>query len=319
YDEQGQLVSSTLPGNRTQQTQYDELGNITVTTDSLGNTTTQVWNIFGELTEVITANGNKHQFDYDANGNTIKEISPSSGITTYEYDAANQLIKSTNANGDYTTYEYDLAGNIIEQYSFAKGSSNAKQRISYRYDNAGQALEVKQTGDTHSTHRYHRDALGRVQQESITYGTGDKAFTKQLDYRFDNEGRLASLIYPDNSKVTYQYDKGLLKQSTLANGQHITWNSYQWLAPTQVSYPGATLKTDYDALLRPLTINVTGKNNSVLMNRIYQYTQAGNIGKRQTEKGHINYQYDPLDRLIEAKPDQALQALGLPDEGYTYD
>ncbi|MFT0214039.1 RHS repeat-associated core domain-containing protein [Pseudomonas sp. F1_0610] len=127
------------------------------------------------------------------------------------------------------------------------------------------------------------------------------------------------MIYPDNSKVTYQYDKTLLKQSTLANGQHITWNSYQWLAPTQISYPGATLKTNYDALLRPLTINVTGKNNSVLMNRIYQYTQAGNIGKRQTEQGHINYQYDLLDRLIEAKPDQALQTLGLPDEGYTYD
>ena len=39
----------------------------------------------------------------------------------------------------------------------------------------------------------------------------------------------------------------------------------------------------------------------------------------QSELGQTGYDYDPLNRLSKAEPDQALQTLGLPQEAYSYD
>ena len=39
----------------------------------------------------------------------------------------------------------------------------------------------------------------------------------------------------------------------------------------------------------------------------------------QSELGQTGYDYDPLNRLSKADPDQALQTLGLPQEAYSYD
>lgn len=56
-----------------------------------------------------------------------------------------------------------------------------------------------------------------------------------------------------------------------------------------------------------------------LAQRLYQYDTSGNISQIESDLGITDYGYDKLDRLTEATPDTALQALGLPQEQYGYD
>ena len=55
------------------------------------------------------------------------------------------------------------------------------------------------------------------------------------------------------------------------------------------------------------------------MSRSYQYDRAGNITQITSDLGATQYSYDALGRLTQAKPDTALQTLGLPQEQYAYD
>ncbi|OCG25644.1 hypothetical protein A9G22_02160 [Gilliamella sp. App2-1] len=139
-----------------------------------------------------------------------------------------------------------------------------------------------------------------------------------MQYAYDKEGNLASISYPDNTKITYGYDKNQLKQATLANGEVIKWSDYHWFMPSKVTYPNATQTKQSDSLQRPLLIGLTA-NRKTLLNRQYSYDKVGNITRIATENGENNYQYDLLDRLILAKPNIELQKNGLTVESYSYD
>ena len=95
------------------------------------------------------------------------------------------------------------------------------------------------------------------------------------------------------------------------------------MVPGQITTPGATKTLTYDNLQRPTSIEVKNTPVSgtaqVLMSRLYQYDQAGNITQIKSDLGTTDYGYDRLSRLTQATPDQNLQTLGLPHEQYSYD
>ncbi|RRD55614.1 hypothetical protein EII20_14280, partial [Comamonadaceae bacterium OH2545_COT-014] len=105
------------------------------------------------------------------------------------------------------------------------------------------------------------------------------------------------------------------------------YGHYQWMVPGQISTPGAIKTQTFDALQRPISIEVKSQTSNSqgnhtaqrLMSRLYQYDQAGNITQIKSELGQTDYGYDNLSRLTSAQPDQNLQALGLPAEQYSYD
>ena len=91
------------------------------------------------------------------------------------------------------------------------------------------------------------------------------------------------------------------------------------MVPGQISTPGATKSLTYDALQRPTHIQVKNQASQTLASRAYQYDAAGNISQIDSDIGQTSYGYDQLDRLTQASPDTALQALNLPQENYSYD
>ena len=95
------------------------------------------------------------------------------------------------------------------------------------------------------------------------------------------------------------------------------------MAPQQIQTPRVTKNQTFDALQRPTSIEVKNKPDSgtaqLLMSRLYQYDQAGNITQIKSDLGTTDYGYDKLSRLTSARPDNALQTLGLPSEQYGYD
>lgn len=318
YDQLGLMTSTVDAANRTSQIDYNALGEAIKTTDALGAETGYSHDLLGNITLVTDANNNQYFFEYDNNNNLTKETKALGNDIEYSYNEINQLIEQKEANGNRIQYQYDAAGNTIKQSYFKQGNTTPSQVVTYSYDKANQLLDVLQTGDTNTHFVYQRDALGRVVQETITYGSGTNSITKTLKYSYDPEGNLASITYPDNTTVTYSYDKNQLKQAVLANGEVINWSNYQWFMPTKVTYPNATKTNRYDALQRPLLIGLMNANKT-LLDRQYTYDKVGNITRTQTENGENNYQYDLLDRLTLAKPSTELQNLGVAVESYSYD
>ena len=319
YNELGALVNVIDPAGRSMQIKYDALGNRIGFKDFAGEETRQTWDIFGNLTSVTDANGNTHQFEYDQNGNLVKEVRPGGEIFTNAYDSANQLITQTDAEGKVAQYEYDAAGRLTQMLFTPANASQPSDIIQYVYNDANELIEIDQTGTTNTKHVYTLDDLGRKTSESITYSVGSNVFTKTLQYVYDEDGRLAEIVYPDSSKQTYAYENGLLKSVQLPSGEQVSWNGYQWVAPTEIVTPGGKQTLTYDALLRTEGIQVKSAANDVLMNYQYTYNNAGNIIERATEGGTYAYGYDITGRLTQATPPENMQQSGLPIESYSYD
>lgn len=318
YNLAGLPVSVTEPGDMTTLYEYDSLNRLVKETDALGNVTLQSWDSLNRISTVTDANDNVHRYQYDKNNNLIKEVMPTGEMLAYQYNEDDQLIRYQDANGNVTAYQYNDANQLILKEITASGENTPEQTITYRYNKAGDLTEMIQTGATNSHFLYVRDALGRTIQEDITYGSNESALRNALQYRFDEDSNLIGMTYPDNSEVTFSREKGLLMQAELPNGNTIRWQNYNWTQPTEIQFPGTIQTRDYDALLRPLSIQVKA-GDSLLMNRGYTYNTANNIIKRTTEDGEFNYVYDRLNRLTQATPPQALQLKGLPVESYAYD
>ena len=215
-------------------------------------------------------------------------------------------------------YQYDLNGNIITERYFAANQTTAAQEVSYQYDAAGRLIQVTQNGETNSQFIYQRDALGRITQESISYGRGTQTITQKLQYNYNTDDQLISITYPDKTSVSYHYQKGQLSQVLLANGETINWSEYQWTQAGKINYPHAVQTNRYDGLQRPSQISVSA-NGQNIFDHHYSYNKAGNISQIKSKLGEINYQYDTLDHLTQVTPSSELNRLGLQTETYSYD
>ena len=115
-------------------------------------------------------------------------------------------------------------------------------------------------------------------------------------YSQDENNRLAGISIPGQGLVTYNYDR-----------EH--WNS-----PAGKMLPGGSNQNySYDPLMRVKSIMIKDPGQNTLMTRDYTHSAAGNITAKNTEHGNYQYDYDKLQRLIEAE--NPLNA----DESYSYD
>ena len=337
YDATGQRLSQTDPAGNSTLTEVDPLGRIVKITDAYAAQTRQTWDASDNLVSLTDAKGNTHRFQYDKTNRLTQETRPLGGATRHTWDAAGQLTQSTDANGHTRRYQYDLAGRRIQETITAAGQAAPEQSITSTYDAAGRLTAIEQTdslGQRISRTGFTLDALGRNTEESLAYGPGahpdparQAAFTpieRSLKQSWNSDAQKTAFTHPDGSRTGYTYSNGQRQQATLPNGQTLTWKDWQGSQATQIETPGATTSLSLDPLARPVRIRVTPKTQNVpnpppALDRQYRYDLAGNITEIQGEEGTTAYAYDRLNRLTQVKPDPALQALGLPEEGYAYD
>lgn len=318
YDQLGLITSTIDAANRVKQVENNALGQLIKFIDASGNETHFSGDLLGNLTQITDANGNQYAFEFDKNNNLIKETKALGNDIEYSYNEANQLVQEKDANGNIVQYLYDAVGNNIQQNYFEPKKTEPSQVVTFKYNENNQIIDVLQTGETNTHFIYQYDSLYRIIQETITYGSGTNSFSKILKYSYDQEGNLASITYPDNSKINYSYDKNQLKRVELANGAVIDWSDYKWRKPAKVIYPNAVKTNRYDSLQRYSQISVIS-NNKTIFDRQYFYDKVGNITQIKTENGENHYQYDVLDRLIQDKPSAKLQEIGIATKSYSYD
>ena len=156
----------------------------------------------------------------------------------------------------------------------------------------------------------------------------EEVFTTETSY--DALNRPVTIVHPDNSEVSYVYDKGGLLQKVLqGNTEHITNITYNAKGQRENIYYGNNTKTRYYynplnfRLTRILTTRNTGQD--VLQDLNYEFDAIGNITKITDDAQQTHYfnnaviapvatfEYDALYRLTKATG-RELSALTAPTE-----
>jgi len=333
YDAMGRAISVTDQMNHTKLTSYDALGRQTKTTDALAGVTNYAYDTRNNLLSVTDANNHAHHFVHDLVGRTSSEGRPMGETIQYAYDEVGNLTTRTSPKGDRRVYIYDGAGRRTREDHYPAGSNTTSQGVAYTYDERDQITGYIQIGDTQSSASYTYDANGQKKTETVSYGSGQAAFSKAIQYDYYPNGQKQFFTYPDNTVVTFGYTANHLLASVTTPGTNtIQFTNFVWNTPTQVQLPGVVRNIMLDPLQRPTEIKAqalgTGAaeapNGALVMDYQYTYDAAGNITKRTTEDGEYAYTYDNLDQLTGATPPTNVQVSptnpnGLPIEQYTYD
>ena len=309
YDAVGNAIEHVDATNRVTKYNYDALNRVNTITDPAKQIVKFVYDGRGNLLQVINQKGiTIRSYEYDLRNRKTKEIWPGGETFAYTYDANNNLIEQVDAKGQITRHTYDAANRRIRSDYFASGSSTASNSVTFSYDTAGR-LSGYDDGVTSAV--YSDDALGRRISETINYG----AFSKTFSTAYYKNGRKKGFTTPENTTYSYSYDAAnRLAAITLPGQGTISFNAYNWFAPTSVQYPGGGVRqTVYDALIRPVRITSRDPAANATLDQQYTYDISGNITQKITRHGTYNYGYDVLDHLTSAKNPT------LADEVYSYD
>jgi RHS repeat-associated protein len=180
------------------------------------------------------------------------------------YDDARRLTRLTDGLGNYLDYTLDTEGNVTGENT---------------YDTSG--LLQKTLGRTFDV--YNRlDKLAQPNQ--------------LLDYNYNPDGTLASMVDGNNQTTTYQYDSLKRLTSTQEIGGEATQYEYnQQDTLTTVTDPN-TNATQY--IVDDLG-NQIQRNSPDTGITSYSYDSAGNVISKTDADGNTEtYQYDALNRLI---------------------
>jgi YD repeat-containing protein len=285
YDAVGNITAMFDKAGRITRYTYDALRRLTQMIDPLSNVTQYQYDDRDNLLALTDANGGVTQFSYDGNDRQLTETRPMGEVTNYGYDKVGNLVEKTDAKGQLKRYQYDGANRLLQELHFtADDHDNYAIQINYTYDAEGRMLSYDD-GITQGVFKY--DALGRKVFEEVDYGV----FKAKHDYQYHENGKKSALINSQNKQTNYLFDSADRLQSIeMTNGQRVTYNTYQWLAPTKITYPGGNnTRYNYDSLLRLTQIQSLDVIGNPMIDYTYQYNLVGNITEKATEHG--TYQY----------------------------
>jgi RHS repeat-associated protein len=276
YDARGNVLTVTRPdGQIGTRNTYDAQDNLISTTDAAGGTTAFTYDAARNQTSLTDAKGNTYRFTYDAQRRKTAMIYPDNSQEKWTYDAGGNLLTYTTRAGAIKTIAYN-AGNqpVSEIWSAGSGMHD----VTYAYDAAGR-LRFADNGQAKLAYDY--DQLGRLAAEGTDISAlvpGMKLET--IDYQYDKLGRRSALTYPDNTKVSYEYDaRGRLSTIDPQGGGNTPLAKY-----------------GYDELGR---IEKLTRDNGVVTN--YTYDMAGQLTDIAHQQGNTvlagtHYTLDTLGR-----------------------
>ena len=303
YDDQGNLLTITAPGNNATQ------AHVTTYAYATG--------IFGEPTSITDDLDHSTQFQYDDRGNVSAVIDAAYNETDYTYNLDNQLASNTipTTGSGYIsavdTYAY-IGGPLIAANKYDDGG-DPTLTLTFTYDANGN--KIAQTGNFEDyTQSY--DALGRV--VALTNGA-----QQTTQYSYDDVGRLLSVTYPDNTTLTntdFDADDRVVAQVD-GNGL-ITNIDYDPLTGliTDIQHPaspGDNVQYAYDGFNRLAFVTDRTGQRAYCYDDLgmelgvdttytglptfsigYSYNPDGSRASMNTSAGNFSYSYDAAGRVV---------------------
>ena len=287
-------------------------------------TTTYTFNAVNSLLKVNlgTRNGliqGNRTFAYDSTTRLTSKYEPETGTTSFTYNADGTVHTKTFGNNNVVTYAYDTYGRetsdgigtigydsygqLANLYStqahsyLPLGGTNLYGHIAYKQE------PCASFGSTaYCTEFFSYSPLGKVTQEvyAIAYGSASyysPAITASFSY--DDEGRLASIGYPDGTGYTYAFDAmGRPNAISGPNGPTASGALYNPAGQiTQVTQSGQIEDRNYNNLNQ-----LTGIRRGSQIYTNYNYNAGTNNGQMASMQDRANgnataYTYDSLKRL----------------------
>ena len=295
----------------------------------LSVTTRYEYNAAGDLTRVVRAVGSENEvsteIEYDTLGRKLHLKDPDMGDWYYSYTASGNLKTQTDNNLTTIEFFYDELGRLERKtYPTVGVGVEAPNEVIYSYDgddveNGIGKLHQVDNADVVTIYDAY-DETGQVL--SVTKAiTGDvETIESTTMYYYDLSGKLTQIDYPDPAEGTngltilYNYydGTGLLKSvSERPDAISVEIATFSEYTPSgkigKIEYRDAnanvTSYTEYD--YDPKTTRLTGIKSTKdvigdLQNKVYEYSQAGDIIKIQDINADITYlyDYDGMHRLI---------------------
>ena len=283
----GNRSMTTVKDGRTYARTFDAWGNVKTATDPVGSVSYSYHS--NGAPSAVTSGGSTVSISCDDCGNRTAITDPDAGTVSCTYDALGRIVTQTDARGKVTTNTYDYLGRISESEtdddvtSYTYGTSGNENLLLVREQNAGGTID------------YTHDQYGRLLTETRT-PTGGAPLT--FAYTYNNKGQTASVTYPGNVTVAYEYDENGYRTATLRNSSAGTQPLWQ------LDYAdGTETRTQLGASFSAVT-----RHNS------QGYLQGISLYRGTTRKDSLSLAYDaPTGNLT------GRQLQGRQPESFTYD
>ncbi|MBG9795002.1 hypothetical protein ABD76_22045 [Paenibacillus dendritiformis] len=336
---------------------YDDGANTKTILDGTNNPIKETYDLMGRIARSEEIKPSRSvilsRYEYDHAGNVTSETDANNNVTKYEYDALSRLIAVTDAEGKKTRYDYDLSGDLV-QITYADGkvvlkkydeigrliqqTDPRKQKKKIYYDpNDNVSRIVDRNGQTQTFAYNPRNVLtGSVTKDAtVTYSydaSGKRVSMKDgtglTQYAYHPSGELASIVYPDQTKLTFDYDARQLRTRQTLTARNVTMTThvdyrYEQAIPDKIRVldgKGTSLSEllyEYSPQTKQLTkfavsngfsetytydgFNLSGirqmRGNSLIGQYTYQYDINRNMMAKNDNGAASKFSYDRLNRI----------------------
>ena len=290
YDSRGNVLTEVDPVGLITQRTYDEDNNVlteTVITEESGAegwTTTRTYDGQGNKLSETDPLGNVSRWTYNNLGQVLTETDPLGNTTTNTYSPSGNLLSTTDAEGNVTEFSYDIRGNVIS----LTGDSNSTANFSYYAD--GNVKNIEDNLGNQGNYTY--DANGKIQSEILKIAITEGEQTVETTWTYDNEGRIKSVVSPDQ-EIEYRYDEA---------GNQIQSISFSEQTDYRYDDKGQLVETIYD--------DDTPENPDDNYRTITVYDRGGLERANFSQNGRVtHFEYDAAGRLTATIYDSSSDAV----------
>jgi len=296
YDEHQQLIEATNAAEESERYRYDEQHVILQRQLAGGASFFWAWEKSGKAARCIRHWASFGQMDaqyvWDDQGSvTVKNLDGSEEV--YVHDDRARLVRKVELDGGEHLKSYDDQGRLIAEQDPLGAVTE------YHYDDAGRLVALIPPEDAPTAYEYRNGFLharfrGKAEWKYLRNAQGDVTEATDPDghathYRYDAQGRLLSIRYPDHSRHLFVWNAlGQLVEETLPGGGTRKF-SYDALGRriTQEDEHGAVTHSQWDAVGR--LIHSTSPSGATCA---YSYNAYGTLTSATDELGQVTrYEY----------------------------
>ncbi|SUA60444.1 Cell wall-associated polypeptide CWBP200 [Oligella urethralis] len=295
HDAEGRLLKFIDGLDRETAYRYNPAGRVQARIDALNHTVNYRYDPLGRLAELVNENDDSYRFTYDPLGRLVHERAFDGKEKQYHINKQTGRLEGVTFEDQSIAYEYDVMGQLTKVLS-------ADEVREFAYDVNGRLVLAK---NPHSLNRFIHDALGNVVEETHQYDVFDHQVTKQWRYQYDELSNLICTLRPDGREVDYlRYGSGHLHGMLLDKERLIDVerdNNHREIARHWAQTMLQTTIYDEAGRLAQQHIQSGQYVKQSILQRDYHYDGANQLtGIKDSRKGELSYQYDPLGRLLKA-------------------
>ncbi|MDC5137938.1 RHS domain-containing protein [Acinetobacter baumannii] len=324
--DKGQLQSIIYPDGLKEYFEHDEEGRLLKHTDTKGLVTEYKYNQVGLLEQRIDANRHSVAYQWDKQGRIQKLINQNQAEYLFGYNPYGYLIREQAFDGEEKHYSYNENGrifqirqpNILTQFDYYADGQIASKSFTHLHTGQKQTeqfdynlnSQLSRASNEVSQIDFYRNALGQLVREHQHYKIPElKPLTAVLHYEYDELGNLIKTIRPDGHTLNHLvYGSGHIYAIGLNNQEVVSFQRDDLHRETTRLLANGLIQTkQYNdvGLLSSQLIQPEQETQDYLQyqaHRYYQYDQNYLLSQVEDSRlGKLNYQYDPIGRLIAAQ------------------